>query len=68
MRSFDKARELSRTGVQARALSRHAARRISENFRYVEILEAFRPRPKVARLPTFDGPLPASLGRRARGP
>lgn len=68
MKSSDKARALSRDGVQARALSRHAARRISESFRYVEILEALRPRPKVVRLPTSEGPLPGILGRRTRGP
>jgi len=45
-------------GGRARALSFHATRRVAENFRYAEVMDALRPRPKVIRLSNFAGPLP----------
>lgn len=45
-------------GGHSRAISLHAARRIAENFRYVEAMAALRPRPKVTRLRKSAGPLP----------
>jgi hypothetical protein len=47
-------------GGRARALSIHAARRIAENFRYVEAMDALQPRPQVSRMRHFDGPLPGA--------
>ena len=61
------ARALGRKGGKARALSLHAARRVSENFRYVEAIEALQSRPKVVRLSAFDGPLPRIHGSQAQG-
>jgi hypothetical protein len=49
-------------GGRARALSIHAARRVAENFRYVEAAAALQPRPKVRRLRNFTGPLPGIRG------
>ena len=54
-------------GGQARALSLHAARRIAENFRYAEVMDALQPRPKATRLRTFDGPLPGIHVTKAHG-
>jgi hypothetical protein len=45
-------------GGRARALSIHAVRRVAENFRYVEAMDALRPRPAVIRMRDFTGPLP----------
>lgn len=60
-------RRIAALGGRSRALSLHAVRRVAENFRYVEVLEAFQPRPKVVRLPAFDGPLPRIHGGQAQG-
>jgi len=60
-------RRIAALGGRSRALSLHAARRVSENFRYVEAIEAFQPRPKVLRLSAFDGPLPSIHGGQAQG-
>lgn len=54
-------------GGRSRALSLHAARRVSENFRYLEAIEVLQPRPKVVRLSAFDGPLPRIHGGEAEG-
>jgi hypothetical protein len=51
-------RRIAALGGRSRALSLHAARRIAENFRYVETIDALQPRPRVTRLHAFDGPLP----------
>jgi hypothetical protein len=51
-------RRIAALGGRARALSIHAARRVGENFRYAEAMDALRPRPKVARMRNFAGPLP----------
>jgi hypothetical protein len=51
-------RRIAALGGRARAISIHAARRIAENFRFVEVMNATRPRPKVIRLREFAGPLP----------
>ena len=51
-------RRIAALGGRARALSLHAGRRIAENFRYVEVMDALRPRPPVMRLHVFAGPLP----------
>lgn len=51
-------RRIAALGGRARALSLHATRRIAENFRYVEVMDALRPRPPVMRLHVFAGPLP----------
>ncbi len=45
-------------GGRARALSFHAARRIDENFRYVDAMNALQPRPRVTRMRNFTGSLP----------
>jgi hypothetical protein len=45
-------------GGRARALSIHAERRIAENFRYVQAMDALRPRPAVIRMRDFNGALP----------
>jgi len=55
-------RRIAALGGRARALSLHAARRIVENFRYAEVMDALQPRPRVMRLRTFDGPLPTIRG------
>lgn len=60
-------RHIAALGGKARALSLHAARRVSENFRYVEAIEALQSRPKVVRLSAFDGPLPRIHGGQAQG-
>lgn len=52
-------RRIAALGGRARALSIHTSRRIAENFRYVEALDALQPRPKVTRLHNFAGPLPS---------
>jgi hypothetical protein len=59
-------RRIASLGGRSRALSLHAARRIAENFRYVEAIEALHPRPKVVRLSAFDGPLPRIHGSQAQ--
>jgi hypothetical protein len=51
-------RRIAALGGHSRALSLHAVRRISENFRYVEVIDALQPRPRAVRLQDFDGPLP----------
>jgi hypothetical protein len=51
-------RRIAALGGRSRALSHHAARRIAENFRYVEVIDALQPRPRVTRLHAFGGPLP----------
>jgi hypothetical protein len=51
-------------GGRARALSFHATRRLAENFRYIDAIDAMRPRPKVVRLRDFAGPLPTVHGTR----
>ncbi|MEO8019286.1 MAG: hypothetical protein ABI769_15860 [Pseudomonadota bacterium] len=53
-------RRIAALGGRSRALSLHAARRIAVNFRYVEAIDALRPRPPVMRLHAFDGPLPGT--------
>lgn len=60
-------RRIAALGGRSRALSLHAERRVSENFRYVEAIEALRPRPKVVRLRDFGGPLPRVHGGPAQG-
>jgi hypothetical protein len=45
-------------GGRARALSIHAERRIAENFRYVEVIDALQPRPKAISQRRFAGSLP----------
>lgn len=60
-------RRIAALGGRARALSLHAPRRIAQNFRYVEAIEALQPRPKVKRLSAFDGPLPRMHGGQAQG-
>ena len=52
-------RRIAALGGRSRALSLHAARRVAENFRYVEVIDALQPRPRVMRLRAFDGPLPS---------
>jgi hypothetical protein len=54
-------------GGYSRALSLHAARRIAENFRYVEAMAALRPRTKVVRVRTLAGPLPGIYASKAPG-
>jgi hypothetical protein len=51
-------RRIAALGGRARALSLHASRRVAENFRYVEAMDALQPRPPVIRLRDFTGPLP----------
>jgi hypothetical protein len=51
-------RRIAALGGRARALSIHATRRVAENFRYAEVVDALQPRPKVIRLRDFAGPLP----------
>lgn len=52
-------RAIASQGGRARSLSFHAARRIRENFRYLEAVKALRPRPAaVTRMRTFSGVLP----------
>jgi hypothetical protein len=45
-------------GGRARSQSLLASRRIADNFRYVVVREALRPRPASRRLSTFTGRLP----------
>jgi len=59
-------RRIAALGGRARALSLHAVRRVAENFRYVEVIDAFQPRPRVVRLQEFDGPLPTIHGSTAQ--
>ena len=56
--SADARKAIASAGGKARSLSFHAARRITENFRYLEAIDALRPRPRVARVRTVTGPLP----------
>jgi hypothetical protein len=65
MNPSDMARALGGKGGRARALSLHAARRIAENFRYAEAMDALQPRPKVVRLRSFEGPLPGTCAFQA---
>lgn len=58
----DEKRRIAALGGRSRALSLQAVRRVAENFRYVDVLDALQPRPKVQRLPAFDGPLPTIHG------
>jgi hypothetical protein len=52
-------RRIAALGGQARRRSFELARRVAENFRYVDAVAAMRGgRPKVARLKTCRGPLP----------
>ena len=51
-------RRIAALGGRARALSLHAERRVAENFRYLEAIEALQPRPPVIRLSAFNGRLP----------
>lgn len=60
-------RRIAALGGRSRALSLHAVRRISENFRYVEAIDALQPRPRVVRLQDFDGPLPRIHAGQAQG-
>jgi hypothetical protein len=60
-------RRIATLGGRSRALSLHAVRRVSENFKYVEAIEALRPRPKVVRLKDFDGQLPRMHGGPTKG-
>lgn len=57
-------RRIAALGGRARALSLHASRRIAENFRYVEVMDALQPRPPVVRLRDFTGPLPGIYASR----
>jgi hypothetical protein len=59
-------RRIAALGGQARAQSLHAARRIAENFRYAEVMNALQPRPQVIRLRDFKGPLPRIHGSQAQ--
>jgi hypothetical protein len=45
-------------GGQARARSFQAARRVRDNFRYLEAVDDLRPRAVVRRSSAFAGPLP----------
>lgn len=60
-------KRIAALGGRSRALSLHAARRIAENFRYVEVMDALQPRPRVTRLSAFDGPLPTIHGPKTHG-
>lgn len=56
--SPDEKRRIAALGGRSRALSFHAVRRVAENFRYVEAMNALQPRPRVTRMRDFAGPLP----------
>jgi hypothetical protein len=51
-------RRIAALGGRARSLAFHAARRVAENFRYVEVMDSLQPRPTTRSLRTFTGPLP----------
>jgi hypothetical protein len=52
-------RRIAALGGHARRRSLELARRVAENFRYVDAVAAMRGgRPKVARVKTCPGPLP----------
>jgi hypothetical protein len=52
-------KRIASMGGRARSQSLRAARRIAENFRYVQVLEALRPRvATVRRVGVFRGSLP----------
>ena len=55
--STSERRRVAALDRRARELSFHAARRVAENFRYVEVMDALQPRPKVIRLRSFSGAL-----------
>lgn len=59
-------RRIAALGGRARALSLHASRRVAENFRYVEAMDALQPRPTVVRLRDFTGPLPGIYASQLR--
>ena len=60
-------RAIAALGGRARSLSFHAARRINENFRYLEAVEALRGgRPAVVKLQRLDEPLPDRARPRPR--
>src|SRR5688572_15249737 len=60
--SVDRRKAIAALGGQARSLSFHAARRIAENFRYLDAVDALRPRPSpVTRMRSFSGTLPGVI-------
>jgi hypothetical protein len=60
--SVDQRKAIAALGGKSRSLSFHAARRIAENFRYVEAVDALRPDPvTVTRMRTFTGTLPGAI-------
>jgi hypothetical protein len=59
--SAEQRKAIAAQGGKARSLSFHASRRIAANFRYVQAVDALRPRPvKVTRMRTFSGLLPGA--------
>lgn len=55
----ERRRQIAAAGAAARRQSLEAARRITANFRYVELIRQLEPRPpKVQRLSTLRDPLP----------
>ena len=56
--SREERRRIAGLGGHARRRSLQLARRVAENFRYVDTVAAMRGRPKVTRMKTFPGPLP----------
>jgi hypothetical protein len=60
--SVDQRKAIAALGGKARSLSFHASRRIAENFRYVEAVDALRPHPvTVTRIRSFSGTLPGAI-------
>jgi hypothetical protein len=55
-------------GGHSRALSLHAARRIAENFRFVESVDVFQPRPKIVRVRALTSRLPGIYAAKAQKP
>jgi len=59
--SFERKKQIASLGGQARAQAHQVARRIAENFRYVNVARELAGRPrKVMRLKTFTGRLPGT--------
>ncbi|HEY0874969.1 MAG TPA: hypothetical protein VGD94_15960 [Vicinamibacterales bacterium] len=60
-RSAAERQAIASRGGKARSLSRHATRRIIENFRYLAAADALRrSERRVSRMRRLDGPLPGS--------
>lgn len=55
-------KRIAAQGGEARAESYRAKRIIEENFRYLEFIEQFLPKPKITRVSEVSHPLPGING------